>query len=94
MSGTTFNSQPANNAGECIPPQHHVHDSNEPLPGSRINPQQHEVRYSDEILSGEGIALTMHAQGRNAFNSERPLDVKPTSEGGCQMLVWQLRGWS
>jgi len=79
MSGTAFK--------EDIPPQHHVHNSNEPLPGSPIAQQQYEVRYSDENLSGEEIALTVHAQGRNAFNSERPLDVQPTSEGGYQMFL-------
>ena len=82
MSGTAFNSQHGNNVREDIPPQHHVHNSNDPLPDSRIAQQQHEVRYSDENPSGEGTALTVHAQGRDAFNSERPLDVQPTSEGG------------
>jgi hypothetical protein len=87
MSGTTFNSQPGINAREDIPPQHHVHNSNEPLPVGPIAQQQYEVRYSDENLSGEGVALTVHAQGQNAFNSERPLDVQPTSEGGYQIFV-------
>lgn len=87
MSGTAFNSQPGNNARECTPPQHRVHDSNEPLPGSRTAKQQYEVRHSGENLSGQGIALTVHAQGQNACNSERPLDVQPTSEGGHQMLL-------
>jgi hypothetical protein len=29
----------------------------------------------------------LHGQGRNAFNSERPLDVQPTLAGKCKCPI-------
>jgi hypothetical protein len=34
-------------------------------------------RFHEEVAAGE--------EGRNAFDSERPLDVQPTQAGGCDV---------
>jgi hypothetical protein len=67
---------PDNIPEDCSAPQHRVHNPNEPLPGSCTDQQQSGVQYSRE-------GVPAHAQGQNAFNSERPLNVQPTSAGGC-----------
>lgn len=71
-------------------PHHRVHNSNEPLPGSHADQQPAEVlqQRSDRDLSQEEAAL--RAQGRNAFNSERPLDVHPTRAGRCRCPSFQI----
>ncbi|KAG8215432.1 hypothetical protein J3R82DRAFT_9042 [Butyriboletus roseoflavus] len=52
----------------CVPfPTEHLHDPSQPLSAA-------------ELVSG-GNDLAPH-QGRNAFNSERPLGVTPVPEGG------------
>jgi len=58
-------SKPGNVFKENVnpPPQHRVHDPNEPIPGN---------------LSGQ----PQQFEGRNALNSERPLNVQPTPAGG------------
>ena len=75
-------SKPGNVFREDPAPQHHLHDSNEPLPGNLAGQQQFEVRYSDEgsVLRSGGADGCMR-QGRNAFNSDRPLNVQPTPAG-------------
>ncbi|KAI0030451.1 hypothetical protein K488DRAFT_54231 [Vararia minispora EC-137] len=66
-------------------PTHHVHDSSEPLPGARgARPA---ADYSIDTLEGrtqqeQNIADTHETRGANAFNTERPMDVRPTDEGG------------
>ena len=64
-------------------PRHRVHNSNEPLPASHVDQQPAEVQQlADRNLPQEEAAL--RAQGHNAFNSERPLDVHPTRAGRCR----------
>ena len=61
------------------PPHHRVHNSNGPL-GSHVDQQPAEVQQrADNDLSQKEAAL--RAQGHNAFNSERPLDVHPIRAG-------------
>ncbi|KAF8494382.1 hypothetical protein F5888DRAFT_1616857 [Russula emetica] len=64
------------------PPRHRVHNSNDPLPVRHADRQQPaEVQQrSDRDPSQEEAAP--RAQGHNAFNSERPLDVQPNRTGG------------
>ncbi|KAH9980579.1 hypothetical protein BJV74DRAFT_856270 [Russula compacta] len=62
------------------PPQHQLHSPNEPLPGSRTDLQPSEAQHLKKSPSHEEV--TQRAQGQNAFNSERPLDVRPTQSGG------------
>ena len=80
MSGFAVN---ANIPQDNGPPQHRVHSPNEPLPGSRTDLQPSEAQHPEKSLSHEEV--TQRAQGRNAFNSERPLDVRPTHTGRCRM---------
>lgn len=54
---------------ENLPPQHQVYDTNESLPADFSGQQQFEVRYSDENLSREVVALKpeAHATGPKCF---------------------------
>ncbi|THV02646.1 hypothetical protein K435DRAFT_827437 [Dendrothele bispora CBS 962.96] len=69
-------------------PEHQVHDSSDPLPGAR-GAQSGAVDYSPETiermptsqLDQQGVPET-HTEGRNAFTESRPMDVKPTDNGG------------
>ncbi|KAI9511228.1 hypothetical protein F5148DRAFT_1172763 [Russula earlei] len=60
------------------PPQHHLHRSDDPLPGR----SSREREPSPEEQHPQTQEPALHTQGRNAFNSERPLDVQPAPEGG------------
>jgi hypothetical protein len=63
-------------------PRHRLHNPNELLPGSHADEQPAEVKQrSERDMSEDEVEL--HAQGYNAFNSERPLDVHPTRAGRC-----------
>ena len=60
-------------------PRHPVHNSNDPLPGSRVDRQPAEVQQrSDKSLFQEEVA-----KDHNAFNEERPLNGHPTQAGKC-----------
>ncbi|KAI0291566.1 hypothetical protein BC826DRAFT_1022504 [Russula brevipes] len=72
MSAFT-NAKPSDIPQGDRPPQHHIHNSNEPLPGGHFEGLQPEAQCSDE---------NPQTQSQNAFNSERPLDVLPTQAGG------------
>jgi len=74
MSGSVNTS----NIPQVNTPKHHIHGSDEPLPTSRTNRQPPEAQYPDTKPPQGEAAL----QGRNAFNSERPLNVQPTQAGG------------
>jgi hypothetical protein len=74
------------NIHKVDPPKHHLHGSDEPLPGSRTDRQLAEAQHPDTDPSQGEAAL----HGRNAFNSERPLDVQPTHAGKCQMSLRAL----
>lgn len=73
-------------------PEHHIHDSSEPLPGNRgANPA---VDYSagamdrtpSSVWNDAAPTGQSHPEGRTAFNSERPLDVQPTAVGKYMLL--------
>ena len=84
MSGTHMQSKPGNVYREENPaPQHRVHDSNEPLPGSLAGQQQFEVRYSDKRICLEmWRALTVHATGPKCFQFRSSLE-RPAYSGRC-----------
>ena len=91
MSGTPIDAKPGNvpQLEDDRSPRHRVHDSDEPLPGSHPDRQPAEVQQrSDKDLSQEEAVL--RAQGHNAFNSERPLDVHPTQAGRCRCPLSKL----
>ncbi len=80
-----MDAKPGNVPRDDGPPRHQMHNSNEPLPCSHAAWQPAEVqKHSDENLSPEEAAL--RAQGHNALNSERPLDVHPTRAGRFRCL--------
>jgi len=73
-----------------VRPEHHVHDSSEILPGAR-GAQAGAYDYTPETLdrtpsAAWGLAAEptepIGQEGKNAFNSDRPLNVEPTSQGG------------
>jgi hypothetical protein len=83
MSGFPIDAKLDNVPRDDGPPHHRVHNSNDPLPGSHAEQQPAEVKQrSDRDPSQEEPAL--RAQGHNAFNSERPLDVHPNRAGRCK----------
>ncbi|GLB44580.1 hypothetical protein LshimejAT787_1702070 [Lyophyllum shimeji] len=75
-------------------PGHRLHDSSEPLPGVKGAAPTNDYtpgtmdrtpssRFRNEERSTHVThAASSHGQGKNAFNSERPLDVQPTEAGG------------
>jgi len=89
MSGFPIDAKLGNVPRDDGPPRHRVHDSNEPVPVSHTDRQPAGVQQlSDRNLTQEEPAL--RAQGHNAFNSERPLDVHPTRAGRCSCLFFQI----
>lgn len=83
MSGFPIDAKPGNVLRDDGHPRHPMHNSNDPLPGSRVDQQPAEVQQlPDRNLSQEEPAL--RTQGHNAFNSERPLDVHPIRAGRCR----------
>lgn len=86
MSGFPIDAKLVNVPQDDGPPRHHMHNSNDPLPGSHVDQEPAEVQQrSDKDLSQEEAAL--RAQGHNAFNSERPLDVHPVRAGKCRRPI-------
>jgi len=79
-------SGPVNIPPQVDPPKHRIHGSDEPLPGSRTDRQPPEAQHPDTKPSQGEAAL----HGRNAFNSERPLNVQPTQAGKCQTPLGTL----
>ncbi|KIK65011.1 hypothetical protein GYMLUDRAFT_39421 [Collybiopsis luxurians FD-317 M1] len=96
MSGSTnFDS---NSPLDATRPSHHVHQSNDPLPGAKRGVNA--VDYSAETMertpgtwnerTEEQFARDQpgmmdsseHHQGKNAFTESRPMDVEPTPAGG------------
>jgi hypothetical protein len=78
-------------------PEHHIHNSSDPLPGARG--AQPAVDYStntmertpsstfdpeniDEPNTQTNFARSGSAAGQTAFNNERPMNVQPAPEGG------------
>jgi hypothetical protein len=85
MDRSEPNTKPANStAQDDATPQHRVHSPNEPLPGAHDDRQQSKFSESGGSRFHEEVA---GEQGQNAFNSERPLDVRPTQTGGCNTTV-------
>jgi hypothetical protein len=83
MNRSEANTKPANSTAQGdATPQHRVHSPNEPLPGARDDRQPSEFSQSDGSRFHEEVA---DEQGQNAFNSERPLDVRPTQIGRFEM---------
>lgn len=83
MSGFPIDAMPGNFPRNDDPPRHHLHNSNEPLPASRVDQQPAEVQQLPERNFSQEEA-PLRTQGQNAFNSERPLDVRPTGAGTCR----------
>ena len=82
MGRSETNTKPANGTTQDpLAPQHKVHSLNEPLL-ARDDLQPSELPRSGGSRFHEEVA---GEQGKNAFNSERPLDVKPTQAGVCGM---------
>ena len=87
MSGSPLDAKLGNVPRDDGPPRHRMHNSNEPLPGSRVDQQPAEVQQlSDRNLSQEEPGL--RAQGHSALNSERPVDVHPTRAGKCRCVLY------
>lgn len=77
------------------PAEHHVHRESDPLPGSGAKGAATSFDYSAGMMEKESSALHLNSDsnpqdypdtsetqgGQNAFNSERPLDVRPAPEG-------------
>jgi hypothetical protein len=83
MSGFPIDAKPGNVLRDDGHPRHPMHNSNDPLPGSRVDQQPAEVQQlPDRNLSQEEPAL--RTQGHNTFNSECPLDVHPIRAGRCR----------
>lgn len=74
-------------------PEHHIHDSSQPLPGARGGDQT--IDYSPESIERAPPAAfedanidsippsTHHGESvSNAYNEDRPLDVQPAPESG------------
>ncbi|KAH9972095.1 hypothetical protein BGW80DRAFT_1316406 [Lactifluus volemus] len=78
MDSSETNTKPANGTTQDpLSPQHQVHSPNEPLI-AREDLQPSELPRSGGSRFHEEVA---GEQGKNAFNFERPLDVKPTQAG-------------
>ncbi|KIY48583.1 hypothetical protein FISHEDRAFT_43141 [Fistulina hepatica ATCC 64428] len=73
------------------PPAHHLHDSAEVLPGARgaraapnyaADTMQQAPSSAFSPQAQEDSSRYSQGQGQNAYNTERPMDVQPTSAGG------------
>src|ERR1700733_264681 len=77
-------------------PEHQIHDSSDPLPGARGTQPAADYSattmertpssaFDPENIESPNVQTNMarsgSATGQTAFNSERPMDVQPTSEG-------------
>ncbi|KAF9647215.1 hypothetical protein BDM02DRAFT_3129866 [Thelephora ganbajun] len=87
----TFN--PADNFRGQPRPEHHLHRDSEPLPGSNSTAYgQDQHRHAGVWENRRDIGVTGIHQGtpefqdssfsRNAFSSERPLNIQSTDQGG------------
>lgn len=95
MSGIAKNDPSNISAAPNTRPEHHLHDTSEPLPGAKGAAPAFD--YRPEIIEhtpssalnenrdnelGQTNPATQKASGGNtAFNTKRPLDVRPTSAG-------------
>lgn len=86
---------------EFTRPEHHVHDSSDPLPGAKrggdavdysagtmerqpssaFDESNIDNQTSSNANPSSNFERSAGPGGENAFNSERPLDVQPVSEG-------------
>jgi len=77
-------------------PEHQVHNSSDPLPGARgaqpaadysatTMERAPSSAFNPNNIENPNVQTSMarsdSATGQTAFNSERPMDVQPTSEG-------------
>jgi hypothetical protein len=83
MSGFPTDAMPGNFPRNDDAPRHHVHNSNDPLPGSHADQQPAEAPQLPDRNPPQEEAM-YHTQGHNASNSERPFDVRPTRAGMCR----------
>jgi len=82
------------NESQIPRPEHHIHDSSEPLPGAqpavddstnameRTPSSAFDPENIDNPNMQTNFARSGSAAGQTAFNSERPMNVQPAQEGG------------
>ncbi|KAG1750415.1 uncharacterized protein EDB91DRAFT_1243992 [Suillus paluster] len=75
---SSIQTHPNNDALNTSPPQHQLHDSSEPLPGSGSRAGTKTQDYSPANIER---MESQEAHGNTEFTSDRPLGVKPTPEG-------------
>ncbi|KAF8064221.1 hypothetical protein FPV67DRAFT_1504019 [Lyophyllum atratum] len=92
ISTNTNSTNPTYAPSEATRPEHHIHNTDEPLPGAKgaaptTDYSARTVERTPSSAFQEQPSHISHAappekQGKNAHNTERPRDVKPTSTGG------------